>query len=94
MKRKLIPPFLMLSAGAVCSIIMHFNYYETNRMLMILLAVMVVFYIAGNLFMMMLNIFDKKNQPEEEIQEEAIEEIVSGEGIPVDMQEGQVKTEG
>ncbi len=43
---------------------------------------------------MMLNIFDKKNQPEEEIQEEAIEEIISGEGTPADMQEGQVKTEG
>lgn len=94
MKRKLIPPFLMLSAGAVCSIIMHFNYYETNEMLMILLAVMIGFYIAGNLFTMMLNIFDKKNQPEEEIQEEAVEEIMSGEGVSADMQEGQVKTEG
>lgn len=94
MKRKLIPPFLMLSSGAVCSIIMHLNYYETNEMLMILLAVMIGFYIAGNLFMMMLNIFDKKNQPEEEIQEEAVDEIMSGEGISADMQEGQVKTEG
>ncbi len=94
MKRKLIPPFLMLFAGAVCSIIMHFNYYETNKMLVILLAVMISFYIAGSLFTMMLNIFDKKNQPEEEVQEEAIEEIVSGEGTPVDMREGQVKTEG
>lgn len=94
MKRKLIPPFLMLSAGAVCSIAMHLNYYETNQMLTILLVVMIVFYIAGNLFTMMLNIFDKKNQPEEEIQEEAIEEIISGEGTPDDMQEGQVKTEG
>lgn len=94
MKRKLIPPFLMLSAGAVCSIIMHFNYYETNEMLMILLAVMIGFYIAGNLFTMMLNIFDKKNQPEEEMQEEAVEEIMSGEGVSADMQEGQVKTEG
>ena len=78
MKRKLIPPFLMLSAGAVCSIAMHLNYYETNKMLTILLVVMI----------------DKKNQPEEEIQEEAIEEIISGEGTPADMQEGQVKTEG
>lgn len=93
MKRKLIPPFLMLSVGAVCSIVMHLNYYETNEMLMILLGVMIVFYIAGSLFTMMLNIFDKKNQPEEEVQEEAIEEIMSG-GKAADMQEGQVKTEG
>lgn len=94
MKRKLIPPFLMLSVGAVCSIVMHLNYYETNEMLMILLGVMIVFYIVGSLFTMMLNIFDKKNQPEEEVQEEAVEEIISGGKAMADMQEGQVKTEG
>mgnify|MGYP001100450914 CR=1 FL=1 len=89
MKRKLIPPFLMLSVGAVSSIIMHFNYYETNKMLAILLGVMVIFYIAGNLFTMMLNIFDKQNQPEEM---DAGDELTDEEGS--DIQEGQVKTEG
>ena len=80
MKRKLIPPFLMLSAGAVCSIIMYLNDYQTNRMLMILLGVMIVFYIAGSLFTMMLNIFDRQNQPEEieaEVEEEITDEISS-----------------
>ncbi len=89
MKRKLIPPFLMLSVGAVSSIIMHFNYYETNKMLMILLGVMIVFYIAGNLFIMMLNKFDKQNQPEEI---DAGDELTDEEES--DLQEGQVKTEG
>ncbi len=91
MKRELIPPFLMLSAGAVCSIIMYLNDYQTNRMLMILLGVMIVFYIAGSLFTMMLNIFDRQNQPEEieaEVEEEITDEISS------EMQEGQVESEG
>ncbi len=91
MKRKLIPPFLMLSAGAVCSIIMNLNDYQTNRMLMIVLGVMIVFYIAGSLFTMMLNIFDRQNQPEEieaEVEEEITDEISS------EMQEGQVESEG
>lgn len=89
MKRKLIPPFLMLSAGAVSSLIMHFNEYETNRMLIILLRVMIAFYIAGSLFVMMLNIFDKQNQPEELDAENELTDEVSS-----DAQEGQVETEG
>lgn len=88
-KRKLIPPFLMLSVGAVSSIIMHINYYETNKMLIILLGVMIAFYIAGSLFMMMLNIFDKQNQPAEP----EIENVVTDETL-ADMQERQVETEG
>lgn len=89
MKRKLIPPFLMLSAGAVSSIIMHFNYYETNEMLMILLGVMLIFYIAGCLFTMMLNRFEKQNQTEEAEDENGLTEEAFA-----DIQEGQVKAEG
>ena len=58
---------------------------------MILLGVMIVFYIAGSLFTMMLNIFDRQNQPEEieaEVEEEITDEISS------EMQEGQVESEG
>lgn len=85
-KRKLIPPFLMLFVGAVSSIIMHFNYYETNEMLMILLGLMIIFYIAGSLFTMMLNIFDKQNQPEENEDGMANADELTEE-IPADIQD-------
>ena len=50
---------------------------------------MIAFYIAGSLFVMMLNIFDKQNQPEELDAENELTDEVSS-----DAQEGQVETEG
>lgn len=57
-KRKLIPPFVMLSAGAIISIAMFVMHYKTKDMLMILLCVLVVFYIAGELIKWMFDRFE------------------------------------
>ena len=59
-KRRLIPPFVMLSAGAVVSIAMRILHYETKAMLIILLCVLVGFYIAGSVFKYMLDRFEKQ----------------------------------
>lgn len=57
-KRKLIPPFIMLFAGAVISIAMFAQHYNTKDMLLILLCVLVVFYIAGELIKWMFDRFE------------------------------------
>lgn len=57
-KRKLIPPFVMLSAGAVISIYMFAQRYNMKDMLIILLCVLVVFYIAGELIKWMFDRFE------------------------------------
>lgn len=57
-KRKLIPPFVMLSAGAVISITLFAIRYNTKDMLIILLCVLVVFYIAGELLKWMFDRFE------------------------------------
>ena len=59
-KRRLIPPFVMLSAGAVVSITMRILHYETKTMLIILLSVLVGFYIAGSVIKYMLDRFEKQ----------------------------------
>ena len=46
-KLRLFAPFLMLLAAAIASIIMFEGDYDTNRLLVILLCVMIVFYTAG-----------------------------------------------
>lgn len=58
MKRKLIPIFLMLVAGAVTSIIAFIKDYELTRMLWTLLAALVIFYLLGILMKKVLDIFD------------------------------------
>ena len=59
-KRRLIPPFVMLSAGAVISITMRILHYEMKTMLIILLCVLVGFYIAGSIIKYMLDKFEKQ----------------------------------
>ena len=59
-KRRLIPPFVMLSAGAITSITMRILHYETKDMLIILLCVLVGFYIAGCVLQYMLDRFEKQ----------------------------------
>ncbi len=88
MKRKLIPPFWMLLAGAVSSLIMYILHYETKNMLIILLGVLVVFYMIGCLFKWMLDLFEKQNEPlmeeKEIVSEDELAEAMAG------MDEGQV----
>lgn len=67
-KRRLIPPFVMLSAGAVTSITMRLLHYEMKTMLIVLLCVLLGFYIAGCILKSMLDRF------EHQIVEAAMEE--------------------
>lgn len=62
MKRKLMPLFLMLFAGAMSGIIMLMLDYETKTMLSILLAVLIGFYLAGCLLKGMLDKFEAQNE--------------------------------
>ena len=81
-KRRLIPPFVMLSAGAVVSITMRILHYEMKTMLIILLCVLVGFYIAGSVIKYMLDRFEKQ------IEEASMEE---GEVIEKELAEEDVK---
>ena len=77
-KRRLIPPFVMLSAGAVISITMRILHYETKTMLIVLLCVLVGFYIAGSVVQYMLDQFEKQieeaNMEEGEVIEKELAE--------------------
>lgn len=57
-KRKLIPPFVMLFAGAIVSITMFALHYKSKDMLVILLCVLLVFYAAGEVLKYMLDRFE------------------------------------
>ena len=59
-KRRLIPPFVMLLAGAITSITMRILHYEMKTMLIILLCVLVGFYIAGCVIKGMLDRFERQ----------------------------------
>ncbi|MCM1386737.1 MAG: hypothetical protein NC231_05390 [Bacillus sp. (in: Bacteria)] len=66
-KRKLIPPFVMLLAGAASSITMYVMHYKSKDMLVILLCVLLAFYIVGELLKWMLDRFEA--QVEERLKE-------------------------
>ena len=57
-KRKLIPPFVMLLAGAIVSITMFVLHYKSKDMLVILLCVLLGFYVAGEILKYMLDRFE------------------------------------
>lgn len=61
-KRKMLPAFLMLSAGGAVSITMFIMQYDTKTMLLILLAVLIIFFVLGKLIQKMLDKFDENNQ--------------------------------
>lgn len=66
MKRKLIPIFLMLVAGAVASIIAYIKDYELTRMLWTLLAALIVFYLLGTVLKKVLDLFDAQIEKADE----------------------------
>lgn len=77
-KRKLIPVVMMLTAGAVVSILSFCLHMELKRTLIATLVALVVFYFFGALFEKMLNLFEMQNQEaaynEGEVIEKAAEE--------------------
>lgn len=67
-KTKLIPPFIMLMAGAIASILTFLNHYDIKDMLFILLIVLVIFYILGLVVKKILDTFtvvDEKSVSDE-----------------------------
>lgn len=78
-KRKLIPPFVMLTAGAVTSILMVIKGCELNEFLARLLAILMIFYVLGCLLKGILDRIDRQNAPPEpEGEEEVIEKDFEG----------------
>lgn len=67
-KTKLIPPFIMLMAGAIASILTFLNHYDIKDMLFILLIVLIIFYILGLVVKKILDTFtvvDEKSVSDE-----------------------------
>ena len=91
-KRRLIPPFVMLLAGAIISITMRILHYEMQTMLIVLLCVLIGFYIAGSVIKYMLDKFEQQIEEAymeegEVIEKELAEEegsIVNSEAIEKD----------
>lgn len=81
-KRKLIPPFVMLTAGAATSITMRILHYETKTMLIILLSVLIGFYIAGCIIKGMLDRFERQIEEAEMEKGEVIEKELADEDRP------------
>lgn len=71
----MIPLALMLTAGAITSIITYIRDYELIHMLWILVVVLIVFYILGLCIKRMMEAFDEQNvkaQQEEAAKEGAV----------------------
>lgn len=73
MKRKMVPIFLMLLAGAITSIITFIKDYELTKMLWTLLVVLIVFYALGVVIQKTLNLFDTQIEEAEKKAKEAEE---------------------
>lgn len=81
-KRKLIPPFVMLTAGAATSITMRLLHYETKTMLIILLCVLIGFYVAGCIIKEMLDRFERQIEEAQMEKGEVIEKELAEEDRP------------
>ncbi len=62
MKRKLLPSFIMLSAGLIASIRTYLLHYDVKKSLIIILIVLVIFYGIGSGLKFMLDIFEAQNE--------------------------------
>ena len=80
MKRRMIPIFLMLLAGAITSIITYIRDYELVKMLWTLLGVLIVFYALGVVIKKTLNLFDAQTEEAEKKAKEAEEKEKEKEG--------------
>ena len=65
-KLKMLPAFVMLFAGAATSIITFVVHYEMKTALLILLAVLIVFYIFGLILQKLLVSFEQANEATED----------------------------
>ena len=73
-KQKLIPPFVMLTAGAVSSILMVMQgRYELHEFLRNLLLILLCFYILGCVLKETLDLIRRQNMPPEPEEDDVIE---------------------
>ena len=79
-KRKLIPPFVMLLAGAAVSITLRIEHYDTKSMLIILLCALIGFYVAGCIYKGMLDRFEHQLEEADMEEGEVIEKELAEEG--------------
>lgn len=79
-KRRLIPPFIMLLAGAAVSITLRVQHYDTKSMLIILLCSLIGFYIAGCILKGMLDRFEHQLEEADMEEGEVIEKELAEEG--------------
>ncbi|MCI8381772.1 MAG: hypothetical protein HFI07_08265 [Lachnospiraceae bacterium] len=77
-KRRLIPPFVMLTAGAITSILMVVKGCSLNEFLARLLLILIIFYALGGLLKGILDMIDKQNAPPE-VDEDEEDEMVEKE---------------
>lgn len=80
-KMKLIPPFVMLTAGAVTSILMVVKGCELHEFLARLLLILVIFYMLGCLLKGILDMIEKQNRPPEPEEGEDGAGSEDGEGV-------------
>lgn len=93
MKRKLLPPFIMLTAGLIVSIRTYFLHYDTKTWLIILLVVLIVFYALGSGLKFLLDTFDKENEKKALDEGEVIEKEAEEESETEDKAENSVTKE-
>lgn len=82
-KRRLIPPFVMLTAGAITSILMVVKGCELNEFLARLLTILIIFYVLGCVLKGILDLIDRQNtppEPEEGDEDGMIEKEAENEG--------------
>ena len=88
MKRKLIPPFVMLLAGAIVSISLWCMQYQLKDMLIILLCVLLGFYFAGSVIKWMLDQFEAQIEKERMEDGKIIEKDLEAEDGTENVQRG------
>lgn len=93
-KSKLFAPFLMLLAGAISSVAMYLFHYSMKEMLPVLLAVLLVFYIAGCIIQKIVLSFIEQIREREAAAAAAMEEEASArEEISTNEKEDSVEEE-
>ena len=81
-KRRLVPPFVMLTAGAITSILMVVKGCELNEFLARLLTILIIFYVLGCVLKGILDMIERQNtppEPEEESDSEEEDEVIEKE---------------
>jgi divalent metal cation (Fe/Co/Zn/Cd) transporter len=94
-KRKLIPPGVMLTGGAIASITMVIRRFELKDIIVVLVIVLVLFYIAGGLIRYMFDRFAEeiKEREDEKVIEKSGEENGSPEGSDSDYIDAEEETD-